>query len=91
MVALNDSGVYDFVIFDNVPGGAGHTKRLLEKEKVIEMFKRAKEKVSQECCDENTSCYNCLRNYNNQRIHRKLKRIYAKNILEDIINNITNE
>lgn len=91
VVALNDSGVYDFVIFDNVPGGAGHTKRLLEKEKVIEMFKRAKEKVSQECCDENTSCYNCLRNYNNQRIHRKLKRIYAKNILEDIINNITNE
>ncbi len=54
---------YDILIYDNVPGGAGHVKRLVDREAVISSLRAAHTKVSQQCCDENTSCYNCLRNY----------------------------
>ena len=57
---------YDILIYDNVPGGAGHVKRLVEKNTVITSLNTAYVKVSQQCCDENTSCYNCLRNYYNE-------------------------
>lgn len=79
---------YDILIFDNVPGGAGHVKRLVEKSAVITALKAAYTKVSQQCCDENTSCYNCLRNYYNQTNHSKLKRKYARDFIEELLRNI---
>lgn len=79
---------YDVLIYDNVPGGAGHVKRLTSKDAVIDSLKAAHDKVSQPCCDENTSCYNCLRNYYNQAYHSKLQRKYARNIIEGLIREI---
>lgn len=79
---------YDILIYDNVPGGAGHVKRLIDKNSVISSLSSAYSKVSQNCCDENTSCYNCLRNYYNQTHHSKLRRKYAKDIIEAIIKEI---
>ena len=79
---------YDILIYDNVPGGAGHVKRLIDKNSVISSLYSAYSKVSQNCCDENTSCYNCLRNYYNQTHHSKLRRKYAKDIIEAIIKEI---
>ncbi len=79
---------YDVLIYDNVPGGAGHVKRLTSKDAVIDSLKTAHDKVSQPCCDENTSCYNCLRNYYNQAYHSKLQRKYARNIIEGLIREI---
>lgn len=76
---------FDILLYDNVPGGAGHVKRLLDKSAIIKSLKSALIKVSQECCDENTSCYNCLRNYYNQMQHNKLRRIYAKNLIESLL------
>ena len=73
---------FDVLIYDNVPGGAGHVKRLLDGEAIHKVLKAALKKVSQECCDENTSCYNCLRNYYNQSYHGRLKRKYAKEYIE---------
>ena len=61
---------WDVLVYDNVPGGAGHVKRLLDKTTVIDSLKSSLVKVSQNCCDEDTSCYNCLRNYYNQMYHR---------------------
>lgn len=81
-----DQGSYDILLYDNVPGGAGHVKRLMEKDAVINSLKEAMTKVSQECCDENTSCYNCLRNYYNQSYHNRLRRIYAKDYLKSLLN-----
>lgn len=81
-----DQGSYDILLYDNVPGGAGHVKRLMEKDAVINSLKEAMVKVSQECCDENTSCYNCLRNYYNQSYHNRLRRIYAKEYLTRLLN-----
>lgn len=76
---------FDVLIYDNVPGGAGHVKRLLNREAIIDSLKAALEKVSQPCCDENTSCYNCLRNYYNQSQHEKLQRIFAIEVIKRII------
>ena len=73
---------YDIVLFDNVPGGAGHVKRLMNMNAIVKSLKYGLKKVSQNCCDENTSCYNCLRNYYNQSVHNKLKRKYAIEIIE---------
>lgn len=83
-----EQGSYDVLVYDNVPGGAGHVKRLMSENSVVKSMKAALDKVSQDCCDENTSCYNCLRNYNNQTYHSLLKRVYAKDILKTLLNNI---
>lgn len=76
---------FSFLLFDTVPGGAGYVKRLTEKEVLVSVLNNALLKVSQDCCDSQTSCYNCLRTYNNQKIHKKLKRGVAKEVLEKII------
>lgn len=76
---------YDILLYDNVPGGAGHVKRLLSREAVISSLKAGLEKVSKECCDENTSCYNCLRNYYNQSYHNKLQRKLAIDVIKRLL------
>lgn len=89
IIELNlENESYDVLIYDNVPGGAGHVKRLVNKEAVIKSLHAALEKVSQNCCDEDTSCYNCLRNYYNQAYHSRLKRRYAKETLTTLLNDI---
>ena len=76
---------YDILLYDNVPGGAGHVKRLLSKEAIVKSLKAALDKVSAECCDENTSCYNCLRNYYNQSYHNKLQRKLAIDVINRLL------
>ncbi|MBR2506949.1 MAG: DEAD/DEAH box helicase [Bacilli bacterium] len=83
-----DKSSYDILIYDNVPGGAGHVKRLVNLDSVINSLNNACKKVSQQCCDEDTSCYNCLRNYYNQSHHNKLKRSYAKAVIDTILGSI---
>lgn len=83
-----DKNSYDILIFDNVPGGAGHVKRLMSKEAIMKCLREALKKVSQNCCDEDTSCYNCLRNYYNQTKHNYLKRGLAKEIIYKIMETI---
>lgn len=79
---------YDILIYDNVPGGAGHVKRLMDQTAVINVLKSSLDKVSQNCCDEDTSCYNCLRNYYNQTHHSRLRRRYAKEVTETLLKSI---
>ncbi len=76
---------YDILLYDNVPGGAGHVKRLLSRDAVIDSLRSGLEKVSKECCDENTSCYNCLRNYYNQSYHNKLQRKLAIDVIRGLL------
>jgi hypothetical protein len=88
-IERNDiNGVYNydkqntqFVLFDQVPGGAGHVKRILNKDSIEIIINKAYAIVDRNCCDESSSCYDCLRNYRNQSIHEKLKRGLAKNVL----------
>jgi ATP-dependent helicase YprA (DUF1998 family) len=63
------------VLFDSVAGGAGHVKRLMEEKNLTEVVKKAYSRVKN-CtgCGPETSCYGCLRNYQNQFCHELLNR-----------------
>lgn len=68
-----------FIIYDNVPGGAGHVERAYNH--LYGVFVSAKENVADCECGRDTSCYNCLRHYQNQRYHDILSRGLADDIL----------
>jgi ATP-dependent helicase YprA (DUF1998 family) len=76
------------ILFDSVPGGAGHVERI--KNNLKDAASKALEKMEKCTCGEprkDTSCYNCLRNYRNQRMHDELQRGYAIDILRLLIGN----
>ena len=73
-------GNYSIVIYDTVPGGAGHVERISDS--LYSVFEAALAHVSNECCGAETSCSECLRNYFNQYYHPILKRGVAKDFLE---------
>ncbi|MEW6244892.1 MAG: helicase-related protein [Bacillota bacterium] len=62
------------VLYDNVPGGAGLVARLEHQDVFLQVLRAAYERVSGDCCGEETSCYACLRTYGNQFAHEHLKR-----------------
>ena len=75
-----------FVIFDNVPGGAGHVSRMvsLKAEELQQLLRNAYDVVDQCTCggeSEDTACYSCLWNYSNQNYHNILTRRSAKTFL----------
>ena len=84
----NDTKPYDLILFDTVSGGAGHVKRLKDSASLMEVLQRALIKVSVCECHEDTSCYNCLRTYGNQKIHKHLIRGKAKKAIFNIIDKI---
>jgi ATP-dependent helicase YprA (DUF1998 family) len=78
-------GQYAFVFYDTTYGGAGNVKQLTNKEGLYNIMKTAYESVNQDCCDENTSCTCCLRNYKNSKYHKYLVRKIAKDTLKKIL------
>jgi len=72
-----------FILFDDVPGGAGHVKRIFAN--LRQTFTAALARVEHCECGLDTSCYNCLRNYQNQFIHDKLQRNIAIDLLKQIL------
>lgn len=91
LVKSTDLLSYDFIIYDVVSGGAGNVKRIMNNQDLKAVLKSAYDKVSQECCDADTSCYNCLRNFKNQKYHVHLKRGLAKDCLKKIIEKVNNK
>lgn len=71
------------IIFDEAAGGAGHVKKISTNLKSV--LEKAYERVANCDCGEETSCYGCLRNYNNQIFHEKLQRGVVKDYLEKLI------
>lgn len=63
-------------IFDNVPGGAGHTYKVFDfsNEKYKEWFNLSLEKVTNCQCGVDSSCFKCLQSRSNQRYHDWLER-----------------
>ena len=66
------------ILFDSVPGGAGHVRRAIEDEETLRsILNGAYQKVKACTCGAeqgHASCYGCLRNYQNQFCHEKLDR-----------------
>lgn len=71
------------ILFDNVPGGAGHAQLIVGH--LRETFEAAYERTSRCECGEETSCYECLRNYENQHYHTLLKRGEVAAFLQDAL------
>ncbi|QBD80732.1 DEAD/DEAH box helicase [Ktedonosporobacter rubrisoli] len=78
----NNSNPPALMIFDNVPGGAGHVLRIAQA--LAAVFAAANERVSHNCCGAETSCYECLRNYHNQPYHDELKRGLVQSFLQHV-------
>ena len=73
--------VYSLVLYDAVAGGAGHVRRIVTDDGAAfqRVLKRAISVV--DGCDCDSSCYRCLRNYYNQKIHDLLSRKQASSFL----------
>lgn len=73
--------IYSLILYDAVAGGAGHVRRIVTKDGIAfqRVLKRALAVV--EHCDCDSSCYHCLRNYYNQKIHDELNRQKAYEFL----------
>lgn len=74
---INSNIHYSIIIYDSVPGGAGHSRRLVTKDGKMfyQILKKAYYNMTN--CSCNPSCYNCLRSYENQKIHDQLDRNLA--------------
>lgn len=71
------------ILYDDVPGGAGHVEKIAKNFKAV--LESAYLKVAECECGEETSCYNCLRNYRNQYFHDQLVRGVPLRILGKIL------
>lgn len=82
---INKIPKYSIIIYDAVPGGAGHSRRLVTSDgkMLYRIFKSAFKRVYSCTCD--PSCYNCLRSYENQKIHDELDRNLANEFLGKFI------
>jgi hypothetical protein len=72
------------VLYDDVPGGAGHVKRI--KENLPAVCTAALERLQSCECGPETACHECLWNYYNQPFHDVLARGIAIEFLKQILN-----
>lgn len=88
----NDEGPnYSYILYDRTPGGAGNVKRLNNKDVIGRVLKNAMN-ISLKCtCGEDSSCYSCLRTYQNQKYHDIIKRKYVFNYLGQALLGLNNE
>lgn len=73
------------VVFDDVPGGAGHAHRIAQKDNLGIMLESTLNRLKRcECGGEEAeaSCYGCLRHYRNQFCHELLNRRKVIDFLE---------
>lgn len=66
--------IYSLILYDAVAGGAGHVRRIVTEDgQVFERIMKKAFQIVNECkCA--PSCYSCIRNYYNQKIHDQLDR-----------------
>jgi ATP-dependent helicase YprA (DUF1998 family) len=69
---LRRDGPPTLILFDDVPAGAGHVRRVREELETV--LHDAYRRVATCECGPETSCYRCLRGFRNQRMHDQLRR-----------------
>lgn len=80
----NEAKDVSVMIYDDVPGGAGHARQL--NDQIGELVRCAYTVVDGHCgCGEDACCYGCIANYYNQVKQPKLSRGTAKRILGDLL------
>jgi|CXWK01.1.fsa_nt_gi ATP-dependent helicase YprA (DUF1998 family) len=71
------------VLFDAVPGGAGHCQRIARQ--LPALIQHAFRRADSCSCGRDTSCYSCLRSYGNQRRHETLDRGRTADVLAELL------
>ena len=71
------------ILFDAVPGGAGHTKRIVDR--LPDLLGAAYEVVANCECGRDSSCYGCLRTYSNILHHDSLVRGSALSVFSQVL------
>jgi hypothetical protein len=80
-VDITDTSI---ILYDDVPGGAGHAKKISQRLRGV--LENARLKVQGICgCGEDTSCYGCLRSFENQFYHEILQRGIAYDYLTELL------
>ena len=86
-VPIDNASRQSIVIYDAVPGGAGHCRQILEAMPIV--ARRALAMLSSCDCDpDSTGCYGCLCVYQNQFAHESLSRGGAMGYLTRLIDTI---
>lgn len=74
------------VLYDDVPGGAGHTEQIRKNMRAV--LQEALRVAECTDCSEETSCYHCLQDYSNQDEHQHLVRgpvvDFLRRVLDDL-------
>ncbi|MBT7618191.1 MAG: DUF1998 domain-containing protein [Calditrichaeota bacterium] len=78
----DDSWEQTIVLYDNVPGGAGHVKAI--RDRFQEVLEDAIRVLNCPDCSPEISCHHCLRDYRNQYFHHLLVREHALDFLESV-------
>ncbi len=80
----------ELVLFDNVPGGAGHIDALARESDLRLVLEAAYRRVAT-CtrCSEDAACYACLRRYGNQYCHDLLARGPVAEYLERLLGDLS--
>ena len=80
-------GYRSVVLFDSVPGGAGHVRRIASE---FQSVLKAAFEIAETCtgCSVDQSCNGCLRNFRNQYAHDLLKRGPVADFLRKTINSL---
>lgn len=79
---------WSIVLYDRTPGGAGHVRRLFDRNVLANVFQYTLQMLNQCTCggdDKDASCYTCLRNYYNQKYHDRLSRGKAMSFLQNVL------
>jgi len=77
-------GRAEIIIYDNVPGGAGYSRRIAHC--FPDVLQKAYELAASCSCD--SSCYDCLRTYSNQPFHAQLNRHVVANYLQPLVEQV---
>ena len=73
----NPAGSPTLVLYDDVPGGAGHVRRLASEDALRDVLMVSLKRLERCECggpEGDASCYGCLRHYRNQYCHAELRR-----------------
>ena len=84
VVPLEDEDRQAVILYDAVPGGAGHCLQVLSR--LPDVVRAARDRLARCSCDrEATGCYGCLCDYQNQFAHDQLSRGPALEYLDLLV------
>ena len=76
----DDMAIADIYLYDSLSSGAGYSATLADPSMINMLINRAREILVGCSCE--TACFNCLKHYGNRRVHGRLDRHAALDLLD---------